>query len=192
MDRATELALEGALAQAQVDASMALFENVPDFARAQGGALLVSLVDELRNRGYSVHIRELKASSYGVPQHRSRLFVVGITEDAEFSWPLPEVGISTVGQAISDLPVVGPDTRDEVQPYEGAHVSALAQNLREGLQGDESGLIKDHITRAVRPDDAIIYRHMKPGDTYRDVPEGMRRYRSDIFDDKSVASQTMV
>ena len=51
-----------------------LFENVPDFSRAQGGALLVSLVDELRNREYNVHVRELEAWRFGVPQHRSRLF----------------------------------------------------------------------------------------------------------------------
>ena len=45
-------------------------------------------------------------------------------------------------------------------------------------------MIRDHITRAVRPDDAEIYSYMKPGDTYLDTPERLRRYRSDIFDDK--------
>ena len=48
----------------------------------------------------------------------------------------------------------------------------------------EAGQIRDHITRAVRPDDAVIYSHLKPGDTYLDVPRHLRRYRSDIFDDK--------
>ena len=32
-----------------------LFENVPNFAQAQGGALLIALVDELESRGYGVH-----------------------------------------------------------------------------------------------------------------------------------------
>ena len=161
-----------------------LFENVPDFARAQGGALLVSLVDELRNRDYGVCVQELKAWNYGVPQHRSRLFVVGVDADMDFSWPKPVEHRPTVWQAIGDLPVVSPDTRDEVQRYEGQPHSKLAIAMREGLQGAEAELIRDHITRAVRPDDAEIYRHMKPGDTYLDVPESLRRYRSDIFDDK--------
>ena len=161
-----------------------LFENVPDFARAQGGALLVSLVDELRNRGYRVHIQELKARSYGVPQHRSRLFVVGVAAGVDFNWPVPIEGRPTVRQAIGDLPAVPPDTRDEVQSYVGHPTSALAKTLRRGLKGEEAGLIRDHITRAVRPDDAEIYRHMNPGDSYLDVPAHLRRYRHDIFNDK--------
>lgn len=161
-----------------------LFENVPDFARAQGGALLVSLVDELRNRGYEVHVQELKAWHFGVPQHRSRLFVVGIAAGMDFNWPKPAKERPTVWQAIGDLPAVLPDTREEVQSYEGTPTSKLAKSLREGSQGEEAKLIRDHITRAVRPDDATIYRHMKPGDTYLDVPEHLRRYRADIFDDK--------
>ena len=161
-----------------------LFENVPDFARAQGGALLVSLVDELRNRGYRVHVQELKAWHYGVPQHRSRLFIVGIAAGVDFDWPKPVEQRPTVWQAIGDLPAVPPDTRDEVQHYEGPSTSELVKTLREGLQGAEARLIRDHITRAVRPDDAAIYRHMKPRDTYLEVPEHLRRYRVDIFNDK--------
>ena len=163
-----------------------LFENVPDFARAQSGAVLVSLIEELRHRGYRAHVQELKAWRYGVPQHRSRLFVVGGAAGVEFRWPEPADERPTVWQAIGDLPAVVPDTREEVQSYIGQPTSTLARALREGLHGTEAGLIRDHITRAVRADDAVIYRHMKPGDTYLDVPEHLRRYRHDIFDDKYV------
>ena len=41
-----------------------------------------------------------------------------------------------------------------------------------------------HITRAVRSDDAEIYRLMGQGAGYLDVPEHLRRYRFDIFNDK--------
>ena len=160
-----------------------LFENVPDFSRAQGGALLVSLVDELRYREYNVHVQELEAWRFGVPQHRSRLFVVGVA-NADFRWPKVSDERPTVWEAIGDLPRVPRDSKDEVQRYEGPPVSPMAKVLRKGLQGEECRLIRDHITRSVRPDDAEIYRLMKPGDTYLDVPEHLRRYRFDIFDDK--------
>ena len=161
-----------------------LFENVPNFAQVQGGALLIALVDELESRGYGVHVQVLEAWRYRVPQHRSRLFVVGIAGDGGFEWPRPIGRRPTVGQAIEDLPVVQADVREEIQEYEGPPNSVLARLLRKGVRGSEALLIRDHVTRAVRPDDAEIYRSLKPGDTYMDVPEHLRRYRSDIFSDK--------
>ena len=89
-------------------------------------------------------------------------------------------------QAIGDLPVVQADSREETLLYEGSPTTLLARKLRKGLKGTESLLIRDHVTRAVRLDDAEIFSLMQPGDTYLDVPEQLRRYRSDIFDDKYV------
>ncbi len=163
-----------------------LFENVPDFASAQGGTLLLALTDELKGRGYEVKVRELQAWKYRVPQHRSRLFVVGIQRGWNFEWPKPVGRRPTIRQAIGDLPVITADTRTETQVYTGPPTSMLSRLLRKGLKGIEAGQIRDHITRAVRPDDAVIYSHLKPGDTYLDVPPHLRRYRSDIFDDKYV------
>ena len=126
----------------------------------------------------------LEAWRYRVPQHRSRLFVIGIAGDGSFEWPKPIGRRPTVGQAIGDLPVVQADVRDEVLDYAGPPTSVLAKLLRKGLRGSEALLIRDHVTRAVRPDDAEIYRLLEPGDTYMDVPQHLRRYRSDIFSDK--------
>ena len=161
-----------------------IFENVPDFAQAQGGALLISLMDEMRSRAYEVHVEVLEAWRYRVPQHRSRIFVIGVSGYGRFEWPKPKGRRPTVGQAIRDLPIVQADTRDEEQFYEGPPRSALSRLLRKGLRGREVRLIRDHVTRAVRPDDAEIYRLLDPGDTYLDVPEHLKRYRSDTFDDK--------
>jgi DNA (cytosine-5)-methyltransferase 1 len=44
--------------------------------------------------------------------------------------------------------------------------------------------VHDHITRDVRPDDAEAFALMRPGQTYRDLPPRLRRYRADIFSDK--------
>ena len=161
-----------------------LFENVPDFAQAQGGALLIALMDELRSREYRVYVKVLEAWKYRVPQHRSRLFVIGMLGEGAFDWPNPRGRRPTVGQAIGDLPVVAADDRDEARRYDGRPKSMLARLLRKGLRGTEARLIRDHVTRAVRPDDAEIYRLLKPGDTYLDVPVHLRRYRSDAFEDR--------
>ena len=163
-----------------------LFENVPNFAQAQGGALLIALIEELEKRSYAAHAQVLDAWRYRVPQHRSRLFVVGIADNFTFRWPKSLRVKPTVGQAIRDLPVVQADVREEVQRYSGPPRSALAKRLRKGLSAKESGYIRDHITRAVRKDDEAIYKSLKPGGTYLDVPKELKRYRSDIFTDKYV------
>ena len=162
-----------------------LFENVQGFTAAQDGAVLVALVDQLKRRGYEVHAEVVEAWRHGVPQHRSRLFVVGTARGSPFEWPRPSARRRpTLRDAIGDLPSVPPDTRDEEQAYEGPPKSPLARTLRKGLLGVEGRLVRDHVTRPVRSDDAEIYRLMKPGNTYLDVPERLRRYRSDIFSDK--------
>ena len=117
--------------------SAVLFENVPDFATAQGGALLIALADELRERGYAPHVRVLDAWKHGVPQHRSRLFVVGVSSGVNFQWPAESVERPTLWQAIGDLPVVEANTRDEVQTYVGHPQSELGHRLRQGLPEEE-------------------------------------------------------
>ena len=161
-----------------------LFENVPDFATAQDGALLIALADELRALDYDPHVRVLETWRYGIPQHRSRLIVVGVRSGLRFEWPQGNEEQPTLWQAIGDLPVVEANIRDEVQAYVDHPESGLGKRLRQGLTDDESLLVRDHITRAVRSDDAEIYRLMGQGDGYLDVPEHLRRYRFDIFNDK--------
>ena len=45
------------------------------------------LVEEL---GYSFHHRVVKASEFGLPQHRPRLFMVGFRENLPFEFPQPQ------------------------------------------------------------------------------------------------------
>ena len=161
-----------------------LFENVPDFATAQRGALLIALADELIARDYAPQVRVLETWKYGIPQHRARLIVVGVSTGLRFEWSEENEDRPTLWQAIGDLPVVEANIREEIRPYGDHPQSELARRLRQGLPDEEAGLLRDHVTRAVRDDDAEIYRLMEQGDGYLDVPEHLRRYRSDIFNDK--------
>ena len=52
------------------------------------------------------------------------------------------------------------------------------------MDGEDAGRVYDHITRPVREDDKIAFQHMDATTRYSDLPEDMRRYRADIFDDK--------
>ena len=165
-------------------ARVVLVENVPDFARIQSGHTLTTLLSELEDRGYRPHVEVLESWRYGVPQLRKRLFVVGVREGAELKWPDSTGTRTTVGDAIADLPLAEGGQREETLPYGMGPAGDFVHRMRRDLADTDRGVIHDHITRFVRDDDAEIFAEMRPGQTYRDVPEHRRRYRSDIFSDK--------
>jgi len=161
-----------------------LLENVPDLAGWDEGAVLVGFCEALRQIGYETDARILQAYEHGVPQHRSRLFIVAVREGTDFKWPAPDPsGPPTLWDAIGDLPTVEGGQRDERLPYDRAK-TPLQMRLRAGVADPDRRWVYDHITRSVRPDDMEAFRLLQPGGTYRDVPEALRRYRSDIFTDK--------
>ena len=167
-----------------LNAYSVLIENVPDFARIQSGATLTTLLTELESRGYDTHVKMLESWRFGVPQHRTRLFAIGVRDGLDFEWPDPTDSQPTLGRAIADLPIVTGGQREEELPYTGHPSTPFVRRMRRGIQESEQATIRDHVTRFVRDDDAEVFALMQPGHTYRDVPEHMRRYRSDIFADK--------
>jgi DNA (cytosine-5)-methyltransferase 1 len=158
-------------------------ENVPDLVAWNDGAVLVGFREGLREEGYWTDARILDSRHYGVPQYRQRLFIVGLLDTEDFAWP-ERAAPATLRDAIGDLPPVPGGQRLETVAYSAETQSELAQRLRRGVASDEVAVIHDHITRDVREDDAEAYRMLKPGGVYTDLPERLRRYRSDIFTDK--------
>jgi DNA (cytosine-5)-methyltransferase 1 len=160
-----------------------LLENVPDLAAWDDGAVLTGFCETLRGLGYRPEARILNAYEHGVPQHRSRLFVIALRPGRIMEWPAASKHSPTVNDAIGDLPVVPPAHRKDRIPY-GKARSALQRRLRRDMDPEDARSIYDHITRDVRADDAEAYALMHPGQTYEDLPERLRRYRDDIFSDK--------
>lgn len=160
-----------------------LLENVPDLAVWDEGSVLMGFRESLRELGYRSTVRIVNAYEHGVAQHRARLFVVGLREGYEFEWPEASSHQPTLWDAIGDLPAVPPGQREEQLPY-SRPLTPLQERMRQDVPVEEREYVYDHITRAVRPDDAEAFALLAPGQTYQDIPEHLRRYRSDIFQDK--------
>lgn len=162
-----------------------LVENVPDLPAWDDGAVLVGLLESFRDLGYSVTARVIDCFEHGVPQHRARLFIVATQNTGEFLWPEPIRRRNTLRDAIGDLPVVPGGQRHEELRYRARRrLTPFQRRMRTGLPHTARGLIYDHITRAVRPDDWLAFEELSEGQTYADLPQHLRRYRSDIFTDK--------
>ena len=160
-------------------------ENVPDMALGDDTLVLRRMLASLEVAGYETDARLVDAWEHGVPQHRQRLVVVGLRDGGTFEWPDGGDHVS-LREAIGDLPVLDPERGDvgAVElPYSGPR-SDFQRRARKACVANEADVVLDHWTRPVRPDDIEAFRLMRPGTLYSDLPEELRRYRADIFDDK--------
>jgi len=105
---------------------MFLFENVKGMLsmKDEKGNLIIDDIEKKfehinDNLGYKLSYKTLDAVNYGVPQHRERVFIVGIRNDINLKWDfemLPrENKIITLKEAISDLPSIS--SGEEIQSY---------------------------------------------------------------------------
>lgn len=157
-----------------------LMENVPDMAIGDDLLVIRTIADILEGAGYAVDYRLLDAWRHGVPQHRKRFILQARNDGALPSWPPPMERRPTVRDAIEDLPKLHGTTGARELPYTGQPSSALGTALRD----DHTKTICDHMTRPVRDDDREAFKLMTASTLYSDLPERLRRYRSDTFKDK--------
>ncbi len=66
-----------------------LAENVDGLSQNFKGAYLDSIIRDFRGIGYRVGYRLYDSAAFGVPQHRRRIYFVGVRDDQshDFSWP---------------------------------------------------------------------------------------------------------
>lgn len=162
-----------------------LVENVPDLPRWNDGAVLTGLMEGLRNLGFAVDVRILRASDHGIPQHRARLFLVGLRDSGPYEWPEPADRQVSLWEGIGDLPPVpGGHWEQRIRYLDARRFSSYQDVMRAGLSGEDRWFVEDHLTREVRDDDHEAYCLLGEGQTYADLPPHLQRYRTDIFTDK--------
>lgn len=164
----------------------------------RGGSLgSLSVVEHLARRmtaaGYEVFPKLLDAVWYGVPQYRSRFFVVGLRRDLGYRcddfghwgpFPTPTHGPGcphpyvTVREAIGDLPRVGngEDTPKRAYEQPRAHELRLNPFLSLMRTGASPGVIFDHVTS--RHAEYVIerYRRIPQGGNWQDIADTLTNY----------------
>jgi DNA-cytosine methyltransferase len=157
-----------------------------------------SVVHHLERRfaamGYTVFPKLLDAVWYGVPQHRSRFFLLGIRSDLGYSredfgewgpYPLPTHGPGTerpyvtVRDAIRDLPAIGNGHEKDLLRYNSGSTrvsSARNDFLRLMRSGARGAFLSDHVTS--RHADYVIdrYRAIPPGENWEAISDKLTNY----------------
>ena len=78
---------------AEIKPKTFVFENVPGLLTLNKGADWNKLFSYAKKvTGYHLHWKKLNAVSFGIPQHRERIFIVGFREDVKFEFPTAPTG----------------------------------------------------------------------------------------------------
>lgn len=108
-----------------------LFENVYGITGAEGGKAWEQILREFEATGYTISSRVLDAADFGVPQHRERMFIVGLRE-GRFQFPRPTHGPDS------------PDARNTVSASEALVGSVITEREQKATLGGKYGhLLKD-------------------------------------------------
>ena len=160
-----------------------LMENVQGMLWTRDARRELAVVDVIEDRlktaGYALFPKLLDAAWYGVPQHRTRYFLMGLHADLGYRaddfghlgpFPHPSHGtcqqpLVTVKDAIRDLPRITNGHLVERTQYAKPSSEALERNafLRYVREGCDDGTVFDHVTS--RHADYVIER-------YRRIPQG--------------------
>jgi DNA-cytosine methyltransferase len=151
------------------------------------------VAQRLGDAGYRVYPKLLDAAWYGVPQFRSRFFLMGIHEDLGYApdafgawgpFPMRTHGPGTtrryvtVHDAVGNLPVIGNGFSDAEIAYEPVEpADPVERTFFDKIRRFASGrLIRDHVTS--RHADYVIerYRKIQPGGNWEDIKDMMTNY----------------
>jgi DNA (cytosine-5)-methyltransferase 1 len=152
-----------------------VFENVKGIAETAKGIFLETIVSQVERLGYEVTHEFLQAYQFGVPQRRTRLFIVGAPKGTVFTMPKGSTAAPwTVWDAISDLPELENGASNGVLPYRTAARTPY-QRLMRGERKQCSGHL---VTRNF---DFVIerYSHIPQGGNWEDIPDRLMKTYAD-------------
>lgn len=159
-----------------------ILENVKGLLNLEGGYFTKDIVERFDKLGYNVNYKVLRASEYGVPQIRERVFFVGLCRskvgiNSYFNFPNPNYdNIITTKSALGDLPLL--DRKEKGDEYRSEPLNEFQKIMRENM--DSCKIKNNDITLHTEKTKKII--SMVPdGGNIKDLPEeyySVRNYNS--------------
>jgi DNA (cytosine-5)-methyltransferase 1 len=152
-----------------------VFENVQGIVNTAEGMFVTEVVRRLeKTLKYRVSFGLLNALDYGVPQDRTRFFLVGSRDGVQFTLPPASVRKHlTVHDAIGDLPQLSNGAAVSWMPYRSPSPSRFAGAMRGRL-----GKSPNHLVTRNSPTVIKRYAHIPQGGNWEDIPARlMKNYR---------------
>jgi len=146
-----------------------IFENVRGILETEGGLFAKQIRRDLEHLGYRCEQGLLNAAEFGVPQLRSRFFIIGRLEANPPSLPSGgEAPVVSVDDALHDLPTLSNGAGKNVLPYAKAAVTDYARRMRGDLMECSGHLVSRNAASIIDR-----YPFIPQGGNWADIPEEM-------------------
>jgi DNA (cytosine-5)-methyltransferase 1 len=154
-----------------------LFENVAGLRTLNDGAVLRSIIKLGKLYKYKIQERTVNACSYGVPQNRSRIFIIGTKEKADDFFEIDSPTSVSTKQAINDLPKLeNGNTVDEMPFSKYTGLSNYQLIMREN-NGSNS---HNNLVTMNSPLILKRYEHIGQGENWSKIPKKMMHNYSNL------------
>lgn len=143
-----------------------LFENVRGFINTENKLFLNNLLSGFEEKKYTCTWFVLNAQDYGIPQRRSRFFLVASRHGIKIDIPDSQNTNVNVSQAISDLPSLPNGANKNYLEYCKSAENEYVEFLRGNLMGCTGHLVTNNSAQIIER-----YKHIPPGGNWQDIPE---------------------
>ena len=160
-----------------IEPDFVVFENVEGIINTARGLFLESILNEFHKLQYSLNYGVLNALDFGVPQRRTRFFMIGSRSGLNVELPhVPQEKrvLTTVKDAFSDLPTLENGASISWRPYAETIPSPYAKILRTRQSGCLNHLVSRNSCTILRR-----YRYVPPGGNWESIPAKMMRNYKD-------------
>jgi DNA (cytosine-5)-methyltransferase 1 len=152
-----------------------IFENVKGIVETAKGVFLERIMSEITKRGYTAVHFFLQAADFGVPQRRTRLFIVGSRAGIKVKMPQPITSDApTVWEAISDLPLLKNGASTSELPYRGKPQTEYQIQMRDGKEKCTNNLVSRNLDYVIRR-----YGHIPQGGNWENIPNRLMKNYQD-------------
>lgn len=151
-----------------------LLENVRGLTNTTKGVFYHQIMSKLEDLGYATSSAILNAADFGVPQNRSRLFILGSRHGKTDVLPTKSTDRApTVGDAIHDLPLLPNGAALSWSRYRSPPSSEYAKHMRLDLEG-----CSNHLVTKSAPIILQRYTYVPCGGNWQNIPTRLlRSYR---------------
>ena len=176
-----------------------IMENVPNFITKYQGSIFNQTKAKIEKLGYKILNEDnlvFNAADYGVPQTRKSMIIIG-TKIKNFNFKLPKIDFfsddnlfskknkyRTVKDAIEDLPKITDNWRVDECDYS---IFKNLNSFQKLMRKKTNGTVKNNICRMTNDRAKKVFKEMKQGSKYMDLPKKIRNilpFREDIFADR--------